>query len=83
MKKMIRKTKKNVARLKWFSFAMFIFGIIALLAFAKLASDGFIDIGWGIAGSIILPAMWMFWFMAFCSFDEIEEEMEQKNGKKN
>lgn len=75
---MIRKTKKNVAILKWFSFGMFIFGLFALIGFAKLASEGLVQIGWGITGSIVLPAMWLFWLSAFCSFADIEEEMENK-----
>lgn len=80
---MIRKTKKNVAILKWFSFAMFLIGFVILICFAKCASEGLIEsIFWGVAGSFALPAMWLFWLMAFAAFADIEDEMKEKRNKK-
>lgn len=82
---MIKKTKKNVARLKWFSFAMSALSSTNMLLMAKLAADGYFE-NKLLLGSILLTIFivsWILWFLAYCSLEKIQEEMENKNGKEN
>ena len=82
---MIKKTKKNVARMKWFSFAMFVFNVANMLFVAKLATDGYFEnnILFGFILTIALLFVLLFWSFAFEISADIQNEMENKNGKEN
>ena len=77
---MIKRTLKNVRRLKWFCMAMWVWGGALLLNFAKYAADGwFADkIALGIVLAIGSVLSWVFWFLGFVSYMEIEQEIEDK-----
>jgi hypothetical protein len=81
---MIKRTLKNVQRLKWASFAMLLFTTALALAFAKYAAETEIkNIVVAISATIGLPFGFGFWFIAFDTYMEIEQEIIDKAEGRN
>jgi hypothetical protein len=74
---MIKKTLKNVRRLKWFTFFMWLIANGLTIELASHAAKGHFEnaIGLAITLLVIIMCGWLFWFYGFNSYVEIEQEM--------
>lgn len=78
---MFKRTVKNASRLKWFSFAMWMFCNVLIVWLGYLGSKNQIcDVPSAIVSIIVLSVMWLFWFYAYMAFRDIQDEIEAKKG---
>lgn len=76
---MIKKTLKNVRRLKWFSFAMWLFANVLIVWGAVLAARGQFEMTAGVIYMVLSCLLWLFWFYGWEAFMDMEDEI---NGRK-
>lgn len=76
----MRRTLKNVQRLQWFCFVMWLYASALILWLGKLAADGVFaeKIALGFVFIIISLLGWVFWFIGFDTYMEIEQELRDK-----
>jgi hypothetical protein len=81
---MIKRTLKNVRRLKWFTFTMWMIGNALILGWAKIAAEGWLDdkIPLFVVLTILLVSVTGFWIEGFMTYTDVEQEIEDEEREK-
>ena len=76
----MKRTLKNVKRLQWFCFVMWLWAGALILWAAQLAASGVFaeNIVLCVILSIVAVLGWVFWLLGFVSYIEIEQEIREK-----
>ena len=80
----MKRNLKNVQRLKWFCAAMWLYASALILWLGKLAAAGVFaeKLVLGFVFIIIALLGWVFWFIGFDTYMEIEQELRDKAEEK-